>query len=211
MKTMIAVPAMDQVPTYFAQSLSTLNKVGECCVAFEIGSLVYTSRNNLARKAIELGADYVLWLDSDMVFNSDTLERMFKTLKEKDLSILTGLYFRRVQPFTPVVFDKLEMTDNECKWTDFKEVPEKELFEVGGCGFGCVLMKTEVFVDVFVKFGDFFTPINGVGEDLSFCWRARQCGHKIYCDPSFFLGHVGNQIIGRNFYESYKTVRAQNT
>jgi len=201
-KTMIAVPAMDQVPTYFAQSLATLSKVGECVCAFEIGSLVYTSRNNLARKAIEMGADYVLWLDSDMVFNPDLLERLMTHMDKYD--IVSGLYFRRVQPFTPVVFDTMTMNEEGCKWTNFETVPESELFEVGGVGFGCVLMKTEVFIDVFVKFGDFFTPINGVGEDLSFCWRARECGYKIMCDPSFFLGHVGNQIIGRSFYEAYE-------
>lgn len=209
MKTLIAIPAMDSVPTLFAQSLATLRRVGECSVAFEIGSLVYNSRNDLAKKAIEMESDYVLWLDSDMVFNPNTLELMFKTMTEKNLDILTGLYFRRVAPFTPVLFDKLEMTDEGCIHTEFKEIPDT-IFEVGGCGFGCVLMKTSVFIDVFIKHQAFFTPIKGTGEDLSFCWRARDCGYKIYCDPSFFLGHVGNQIISRNFYESYKTVRAQN-
>ena len=210
MKTLIAVPSMDQVPALFAQSLASLNRVEECAVAFEIGSLVYTSRNNLAKKAIEYGADYVFWLDSDMVFNPDALEQMHKTMKEKNLDILTGLYFRRVEPYTPVVFDKLEMTEQGCEWTDFEEIPN-ELFEVGGCGFGCVLMKTELFVDVFVKHGAFFDPFKGVGEDLSFCWRVRDCGYKIYCDPSIPLGHVGNQMITRNYYESYKVVRARNS
>ena len=40
-----------------------------------------------------------------------------------------------------------------------------------------------------------FAPINGVGEDLSFCWRARQCGYKIWCDPSIALGHEIRTII----------------
>lgn len=206
MKTLIAVPAMDQVPTYFAQSLATLNRVGDTMVAFEIGSLVYTARNNLAKKAIELGADYVLWLDSDMVFNSDLLEQMFKTLKDKDLDILSGLYFRRVKPFTPIAFKSMEMVDGIAKWTEFEEIPN-ELFEVGAIGFGCVLMKTEIFVDVFMKFQDFFTPFNGVGEDIAFSWRARQCGYKIWIDPNIFLGHVGNQIITRAYYESFAQVK----
>ena len=69
MKIFIAVPCMDQVPARFAQSLAMLKKVGECAVGFQIGSLIYTSRNDLASKAIEMDADFVLWLDSDMVFN----------------------------------------------------------------------------------------------------------------------------------------------
>ena len=40
MKTLIAIPSMDQVPAQFAQCLATLNKVGECAVSFQIGSLI---------------------------------------------------------------------------------------------------------------------------------------------------------------------------
>ena len=203
-KIMIAVPCMDQVPTPFCQSMSMIQKVGETAVAYQMGSLIYTSRNELAAKAVQIGADYVFWLDSDMVFEADTLRRMYKTLTENNLDILTGLYFRRVPPYSPVLFDKLEMTDKGCEWTDWKDKPLPEgLFEVGGCGFGCVLMKTDVFFDVQGKFQDMFGPINRVGEDLSFCWRARECGYKIICDPSIICGHVGYAIIDERFYQEY--------
>lgn len=201
MKTLIAVPCMDQVPAQFAQSLAMLKKVDECAVAFQIGSLIYTSRDNLSKKAITMGADYVFWLDSDMVFSPDTLERMFKAM-EKD-TIVTGLYFRRAVPFTPVLFDKLEMTKDGCEWTDFKDIPDTP-FEVGGCGFGCVLMPTEAAVAVSLNFKQMFNPMKGVGEDLAFCWRARQSGYKIICDPSIQLGHVGHTVINAEFYNAYK-------
>jgi hypothetical protein len=96
MKILIAVPCMDQVPAQFAQSLATLNRVGECLVAFQISSLIYTARDELAKKAIELEVDYVLWLDSDMVFGADTLQRL---LNNRERGIITGLYYRRVSPF----------------------------------------------------------------------------------------------------------------
>ena len=109
MKVLIAVPCMDQVPAQFAQCLATLTKVESSVVAFQIGSLVYTSRNNLAAIAIEQGADYIFWLDSDMMFAPDTLVRMFDDLKHGD--IVSGLYFRRVAPFTPVIYNKLDIDD----------------------------------------------------------------------------------------------------
>lgn len=206
-KIMIAVPCMDQVPAPFCQSMSMIQKVGECAVAYQMGSLIYTSRNDLAAKSVKIGADYVLWLDSDMTFSPDILVRMYKTLTENDLDIVTGLYFRRVPPYSPVLFDKLEMTDDGCKWTDFKDKPlPNGLFEVGGCGFGCVLMSTQVFLDVQGKHHDMFGPINRVGEDLSFCWRARDCGYKIVCDPSIICGHVGYAVIDERFYKEYNEV-----
>lgn len=203
MKILIAVPCMDQVPFTFAQSLSTLEKIGECKLAMKSGSLIYTSRNSLAMMAIQMDADFVFWLDSDMVFKSDTLARMMDTLKKNDLDILTGLYFRRVPPYSPVLFDKLEQNGEITEFSEFNKIPD-ELFEVGGCGFGCVLMKTDVFFDVQSKFGNMFAPRGNNGEDVAFCIRARECGYKIYCDPSIVCGHVGYSVIDDQFYRVFQ-------
>lgn len=210
-KILIAIPCMDQVPAPFAQSLAMIRKPDgdDVACAFQMGSLIYTSRNNLAIQAIQGEFDYMLWLDSDMVFQQDLLIRMKQTMDEKGLDFLTGLYFRRVPPFTPVLFDQLDIAeDGSCTWTDWKDVPEG-LFKIGGCGFGCVLIKTDVLFDVQAKFGEMFNPIANMGEDLSFCWRARQCGYDIWCDPSLVCGHVGYTVINDKFYESYRSVHPE--
>ena len=201
MKILIAVPCMDQVPAQFAHSLATLNRVGECFVSFQISSLIYTARDELAKKAIELEADYVLWLDSDMVFNADTLQRLMANIEKGD--IVTGLYYRRVSPFSPVLFKTIAFDGDKCIHDEFTDIPD-DVFEVEACGFGCVLTPTNVFIDVASKFGYVFTPLGNSGEDISFCWRARQCGYKIVCDPSIQLGHVGHHIITREFYEAFR-------
>lgn len=201
MKILIAVPCMDHVPTPFCQSLALIQKIGDCTLMMQSGSLVYASRDTLATLSVTKEFDYVLWLDSDMVFKPDTLIRMMDTLQKNDLDILTGLCFRRVPPYTPTLFDKLEMDGDNCIHTEFDEIPE-ELFEVGGCGFAAVLMKTDVFLDVSAKFGAMFTPIGSNGEDASFCMRARECGYKIYCDPKIVIGHVGNIVVDDVFYKA---------
>lgn len=209
-KIMIAVPCMDQVPAPFAQSLAMIRKPDDdVACSFQMGSLIYTSRNNLALQAMKAEFDYMLWLDSDMVFQQDLLIKMKQVMDEKDLDFLTGLYFRRVPPFTPVLFDQLDIDENGiCTWTDWKDVPEG-MFKIGGCGFGCVLIKTDVLFDVQAKFGEMFNPIANMGEDLSFCWRARQCGYDIWCDPSLVCGHVGYTIINDKFYKSYRSVHPE--
>jgi GT2 family glycosyltransferase len=208
MKILIAVPCMDQVPAPFAQSLALLKKPDgvECTLAMQMGSLIYTSRNNLAQQAIQMDADYVFWLDSDMVFEPDTLIRMLKTVKERNIDILSGLYFRRVKPYSPVLFDKLDIRKNICSWSEFEKIPE-DVFEIGGCGFGCVLMETSVFLSVQSKHGNMFAPISNNGEDIAFCWRARDCGYTIYCDPSVICGHIGKIIVDENFYQAFHNKR----
>lgn len=207
MRILIAVPCMDSVPSQFAQSLATLNKVEECVVAFQMGSLIYNSRNYLATAAVKMEADYVLWLDSDMVFSSDVLQRLWQDRDKGD--IITGVYYRRVEPYKPVLFSKLEIENDICDWDNYDDFPQDKLFEVAGCGFGCVLTPTSVFVDVINKFGNMFSPLAGVGEDLSFCWRARQCGYNIVADPTIQLGHVGHYVIDKGFYDVYAKAKGE--
>lgn len=205
MKILIAVPCMDSVPSQFAQSLAVLTKVEDCAIAFQMGSLIYTSRNNLATMAVQKGVDYVLWLDSDMIFPNDVLKKLLEDRDKGD--IVTGIYYRRVNPFKPVLFSKLNIDDQGCAWEGYDDYPTDGIFEIEGCGFGCVLTPTSVFLDVMAKFGDMFAPIGGVGEDLSFCWRARQCGYKIVADPSIQLGHVGHYVVDKSFYDTYKRTK----
>lgn len=203
-KTLVAIPSMDTVPARFAQSLACLQSVDETKVMINAGSLVYMSRETLAVQAVKMEADYILWLDSDMVFEGDLLPKMMKTLKDNDLDFLTACYFRRNAPYTPVLYKGLDFDGEACKWEELKSLPlpDSGLFEVEGCGFGCVLMKTDIVLDVKGRFGKLFTPIGGTGEDLSFCWRARQCGYKLMCDPSIPIGHYGHMVITREFWES---------
>ena len=190
---------MDMVASGFAQSLAMLQKGGhETAICFECGSLVYDARNKLAKRAIEMGADYTMWFDSDMIFQPDT---MLKLLEHKDEGgIISGVYFRRSPPYTPVVFAKCNV--RERSWADLEEMPT-ELSEVEGVGFGCVLVGTDVLMSIASKQWRWFEPLKGFGEDLSFCWRARECGYKILLDPSVKCGHVGNIVVTEQFFNAY--------
>ena len=211
-KILIAVPCMDMVSARFAQSLTTMKKVGQCTVSFLIGSLIYDSRNKLAGLAVEMDADYILWLDSDMVFRPDTLERMMTVLDEHpEIDVLSGLYFRRGQPFSPVLFKTLEVNEQgTLDWSDYEELPN-ELFEIAGCGFGCVLMRTDMLLDIAGKegAGRWFTPIADAGEDCAFCIRARREGYKIYCDPTVDCGHMAYTPVTKDFWKAIRHEEGQ--
>lgn len=213
-KILIAVPCMDQLPAQFAHSLATLTSYGiedtKISIWFNLGSLIYTSRDQIAKKSLLDEADLVMWFDSDMVFNPDTLKRMLEHI-DNGADMVTGIYYRRTAPFSAVAFDKMDLNEEGTafEWTEFDDIPS-EPFEVGACGFGCVLMKAEIFVSVFAKFGQMFTPIANCGEDIAFCWRARQCGYKILADPSIGLGHVGHTVITKEFFDNYQlTLKAR--
>lgn len=203
MKTFIAIPSMESVPTKFAMSLALLRKLGDVVIGNIEGSLVYSARNDLARQAIKAEADQILWIDSDMVFGADLLEKMIQSAKEDSIDVLTALCCRRKPPYNPCIFDKLDYKDGKCHYTQFMSIPEGK-FLVGGCGMAGCLMQTDVVLSVASRFdGRMFDPLDGMGEDISFCWRARQCGYQIWCDPSIELGHVGQTIVTRQYFEAF--------
>lgn len=200
-RILIAVPCMDMVAAPFAQSLATLQKEGECIVSFIIGSLIYDSRNNLAKQAVSLDCDYVLWLDSDMTFPADTLVKLLKHA-ESGKDIVSGIYFRRVAPFTPVIFEKIEKLDEHVTWKNYDNYPKDSVFEIGGCGFGCVLVKKDIFLEMVLNGMPFFNPMAGLGEDIAFCLRAQQLGHKIWCDSTIKCGHIGHLTVTEDVYQA---------
>ena len=208
MKTVIAIPCMDYVPAQFCESLTCLRRVGQCQIAFHMGSLVYTARNALLDTAIKAEADWMLWLDSDMVFKPDLLENLMRTADEQNAEFVTGVYYRRVEPYTPTLFETLELGDKP-GWSNVDDILDHP-FEVAGCGFGCVLLNTQVVFDVCGKFGaNPFTPMMEMGEDLAFCWRARQCGYKIIADPSIPLGHMGHMMVTKEHYKAFDKQRME--
>ena len=203
MKTMIAIPCMDTVQTEFVRSLVSMRYVGEVQFIFTECSLVYHARTNLCRMAMEAGADYVLWLDSDVVFQPDMMERLMEDIQGKDM--VTAVYHARRAPFRPVIWKTIKtgLLPADAIVEQYDDYPTDGLFEIDGCGFGAVLMKIGVIRDVAETFHQTFSPVPGLGEDLSFCVRARSCGYKIWCDPSLQIGHKGSMIINQDTFRAF--------
>ena len=204
MKTLICIPCMDMVHTEFMKSLLGMRRVGDTKYTIACSSLIYDARNTMARKAVKEGFDRVLWLDSDMSFEPDLMERLSARLDE-GYEFVSGLYFTRKAPVRPVLYSECGYYENEkgevtpaAVWYD--EYPRDTIFEVKGVGFGGVMMTTEVISKVAEKFGLPFAPMLGFGEDLSFCGRASQVGVKMYVDGTIKMGHVGLGTITEDVY-----------
>ena len=196
MKTLIAVPCMDYQESDFVECLNALTmrySEDEVEVKFLKASLVYDARNQLATYVTTKGGyDYVLWLDSDMTFEPDLLERLKADMTDGRMAV-SGLCFGRKPPFKPCIFKTLDV-QNDGKvikpiaenWFDY---PRDQIFEVAGCGFACLLMKIDV-LEAMGLYGVPFFPIAGLGEDIAFCWRAAKLDIRFYCDSRIKIGHI---------------------
>lgn len=142
------------------------------------------NRNLIIDDAIASDCSHILFIDDDMAFAPNSLIKLIR----HDLDIVSGLYFNRVYPHPPVIFDALGAGFVRHWMQD----GESGLIEIGACGFGFVLVKTSVFVRMeppYVRHGEL--EVDKRNEDIGFCIRARAAGYRIYCDLDVVIGHMG--------------------
>lgn len=205
MKTLICMPCMDMVHTTFLRSLLSLRRVGEVNYAITCSSLIYDARNQLVRRAIEQGYDRILWLDSDMDFSPDLMERLSADMDE-GREFVSALYFGRRDPRKPVIYEecgcyRMENGETTPIAVYYEKYPKDQIFPIKACGFGGVMMTVDLAKRVQERFGLPFQPALGFGEDLSFCGRVQQLGVEMFCDSRVKMGHVGMKAYTEDDYD----------
>ena len=173
--------------------------------------VIHWARNDLlARRRKD--ADFVLFCDDDIVLEKDTLERLLAHKKD----IVAGLCTKRVDPPEPVFRQWLDEIQNYgiiLKWQEGK------LVEVDATGTGLLLISQKVIEEMaqayhpesYAEYGDgfWFEFLRGPqnkewGEDVSFCWKARRLGYRLFVDTSIVPGHVGEYPYGVADYLEYQ-------
>jgi hypothetical protein len=144
------------------------------------GAYVQANRERGVRKALELGAEYIFFIDSDMSFPDNALMRLLKA----DQAIVGATYVRRAPPY-----------DNLAK-TNGGDQSVSGLHELERIPTGMLLIKVDVFKTIPEPW--FETNWNKEkndfdGEDYAFCDLARRHGYKIWmdCDLSAEVIHWG--------------------
>lgn len=200
LKVLICVPSGDDWKAEFAMSLSALQ--------FDLyqhgiyarpanyrSSMLVLSRQILASNAISYGAEYVLFLDSDMAFPAWVARRLLSL----NLDIVGANCARHgtIGKETPTAKRRWDFDKgiDECLDTSSGNHP----VEVDAVGFGCLLIKTEVFKKLrepWFLFQWHEAKQAYIGEDYYFCKKAKRAGYTIHVDPitSRYMGHVGTHI-----------------
>lgn len=129
--------------------------------------------------------DYLFAVDSDIILPNDTLTKMLAL----DLDVVSGLYIQR-KPGQHI----LELYRNG-RNVPIADIQGRGVVPIDGCGFGGVLIKSEVFRKM--EYPHFFYTSaldhkDTISEDVYFCDKARALGFKIWADTSIHFGHVGS-------------------
>lgn len=209
MKVLICVPCMDAVQTSFFTSVLGLryDPRHQYHWSVKCNSLVYNARNEMAMEAIGGGYDVMVSFDSDLVLPEDALLRLVGII-ETGADFVTGLYFRRRLPTSPLILKALDWYEDEVLGAQevaevYEDYPRDCVFPVAGAGFGCCAVRVEAMKKVVPMFRVApFTPMPRLSEDYSFCWRLGKVeGVKMVCDSGLKPGHAGLWVYGEKDWD----------
>ena len=204
-RCVVLVPFMGFIHQECEEALKALERRGY--IVRRVGGYanIDQGRNQMSTDALMEGFEETLWIDSDVGFNPDDVEK----LRAHNLPIVCGIYPQKgkralashVMPGAPsMTFGK-----------------DGGLVELLYAGTGFLLIRREVYQTVLrqlelpicnERFGHpmipFFLPMlhdieEGcwyLGEDYAFCHRARECGFKVFADTSIRLWHIGTYRYG---------------
>jgi hypothetical protein len=215
LKVSICIPTHDMLPSHFAYDLAGLigwttrhytgeGAIEEIGLHMVSGTYVHTARQDLLVAALQGGADYVLFLDSDMRIPKDALVKLLAHKK----SMVGCNYPRRGVPPKYVAIKHSVRLDEDGNKIDGQLCETKPdstgLEEVEALGFGCVLIHKGVFGAMATVhdprekgpfwFFEYLPDIpTHVGEDVFFCRLARSVGTVIYVDHDLSkdIRHIG--------------------
>lgn len=189
-KILIAIPTARYIEPDTFKSIYDLDIPDGYHVDFQYfyGYRVDQVRNLIADWVVR-GYDYLFSVDHDITFPRDTLTKLLS----HDQDLVTGVYRQRLEPQQLEVFEPFggRMSAEDLYTKDWK------LMGIGGCGFGCVLVKKEVFAGVGYPQFEYYPALdhnNTISEDTDFCKKAIAKGFKLWCDPSVRCGHIGQSV-----------------
>lgn len=166
-------------------------------MAIKSKSEQFRARNSIVDAAIQIDADYLLFLDDDHVINWENsfesssrygfVEKLVRHLEDDSQRAIVGcLYYHRGGECRPVLMKQGDdggyyyMRDDEITGS---------LQEVAVQGGGCMLIDMNLFSRIP---SPWFEPETGLGTDLQICQKAKEAGRTVWCDTSIVLGHVKN-------------------
>lgn len=202
-------PTVDiAVPTYsgrvhhlFLRSIVALGKPKGSGLIVIPGTAIHHARNRSVEFHLKNGKDYLLFIDDDMVFEPDALQRLL----EADKDIICGMAFMRVSPFYPCVYNFDKNAQIGKRYTPIVPSAKSELIKAGGCGMFFTLIKRKVFEKLKEPY---FWFEGEQGEDLYFCRKALEAGFEIWCDARVKVGHISEPevIYSNKFFEYNKSL-----
>jgi GT2 family glycosyltransferase len=162
-------------------------------------------RNDLKRQSDRDGITHLIMMDTDQLYPRDTITKLLRHAKSGKEIVVAPVH-RRYNPFELILMrgmpDHYQYISDEEKYSG-------NLIEIDAAGTGCMMIDLEALKDIPDPWFDLDVKAPSgkpIGEDIGFCWKARQAGHRIWADTSIEIDHIARIRINRAFYEIGKKI-----
>jgi hypothetical protein len=176
-------------------------------------------RNEMVKKFLAFGkAEWLLMVDSDMVFMPDLVEKLLRNADPETAPIVGGLCFGFDEKgeVQPTLYGFVGGPDDP-QVVRYHEWPPDTMMQVAATGAAALLVHRGVFErmrdfqhpsrpgklgfnDAYPWFQELEHNGRPVSEDIGFCWRAGLLGIPIYVDTSVQIGHVKQRVLTMDSY-----------
>jgi len=163
------------------------------------GSNVSKSRNELVSRFLKTDGEWLLFLDSDMVFPHDTILRLLLAARAAGTKIIGGLAVM-VTPDGPIptLYQPGESPTEVTRV--MLNAPDDQILQVAATGAACLMVHREVFEAIqassddkeFCWFQEQVLNTRWVSEDVSFCLLAAKHRYTVFVDCTLSIGHAKN-------------------
>lgn len=208
MRILVAVPTFENIYPDTFKSIYDLNTTGhEVSFEFVRGYDCATARNKIAQKALDLGVDYVLMVDNDVVIPKDTIQLFLEEHKDVCLGSYAHRDVDNIYRGRTCVCKLLDEKgqkyfnyplDSEYTADELKQLREQGKFkvEIHGGGMGCAFIKTSVFRSISYPWYDWvnYKSKGMLSEDLYFCEQCKGRRIPVYTDTRVTCGHLLRHI-----------------
>jgi len=236
MRFAVGIPHTRDFSGRFLDSLMGLERPGEGFHLIRVSDLpVDEARNEVVRRFLAYPeCEYLLFVDSDMVFHPYSLARLASRLDRvgnrlgQQADMVAALTFTRCLPPVPTIFrgvagiengrERLYIQmDETLEWlekypaaqqcpTVLPGIPLDALVPADATGCAFVLISRYVFENIEPPW--FVRDGLKRGEDVGFFAKARDAGFKLWIDRSVVVGHEwgGGAYIGPRDFMAYRSL-----
>lgn len=196
-------------------------RAGEMGARYGTGGIV-SARNKTITQFLASPHPWLLWMDTDMGYPPDIIERLIEAADPVERPIMGGLCFasREIEPDgmggfhtfpVPTIFDWHVNPDGTCGFLPRRNYERDAVIQVSGTGSACILIHRSVFEKIREAEGDhWYDPMTVVetgaelSEDLSFCARATRYGFPIHINTAAKTTHYKPIWLGELHYDLYR-------
>lgn len=152
---------------------------------------IHFARKAMVETAILSKADYIIFLDDDMIFPPNAIIRMVTLAEKYGYDCVSGIYSRRGAPFDPLMMQQVDDTIHYTFHLPTKEY-RNHAVECHATGLGCCLFRTSVFEKIEKPW---FELPDGMTEDTYFFQKMHRAGIPCHMDTGIVCGHIGTRGI----------------